>query len=141
MTLTLFSRSRQHFEMLNFDQYSVSTCYFSNPIKDSGQTLCVISASSGENLIFAYAKTKTQISFVVTAKLISAFVFATGIVQYLRNLKTLTIFCRCTAWFVSDLVGNHKDRFSHNQAHIIVTHYKSLLDFGDFDPIFKVTIL
>ena len=29
---------------------------------------------------FAYAKTKTQISFAVTAKLISAFVFATRIV-------------------------------------------------------------
>ena len=29
---------------------------------------------------FAYAKTKTQISFTVTAKLISAFVFATRIV-------------------------------------------------------------
>ena len=27
--------------------------------------------------VFAYAKTKTQISFAVTAKLISAFVFAT----------------------------------------------------------------
>ena len=32
---------------------------------------------------FAYTKTKTQISFAVTAKLISAFVFATWIVQYL----------------------------------------------------------
>ena len=31
---------------------------------------------------FAYAKTKTQISFAVTAKLISAFVFASQIVQY-----------------------------------------------------------
>ena len=30
---------------------------------------------------FAYAKTKTQISFAVPAKLISAFVFATRIVQ------------------------------------------------------------
>ena len=30
-----------------------------------------------ENLFFAYAKTKTQISFAVTSKLISAFVFAT----------------------------------------------------------------
>ena len=38
---------------------------------------------------FAYAKTKTQISFAVTAKLISAFVFATRIVQSLfyRNPK------------------------------------------------------
>ena len=33
-------------------------------------------------------KTKTQISFAVTAKLISAFVFATWIVQYLYFLNT-----------------------------------------------------
>ena len=25
----------------------------------------------------------------------------------IRNLKTLAIFSGCTAWFVSDLVGNH----------------------------------
>ena len=37
---------------------------------------------------FAYAKTKTQISFVVTAKLISAFVFATKMVQSLYFLNT-----------------------------------------------------
>ena len=36
-----------------------------------------------ENRIFAYAKTKTQISFAVTAKLISAFVFAIWIVHFL----------------------------------------------------------
>ena len=38
---------------------------------------------------FAYAKTKMQISFAVTAKLISAFVSATQIVQFLffLNLK------------------------------------------------------
>ena len=35
----------------------------------------------------AYAKTKTQISFAVTAKLISAFVFATWIVQSLYFLN------------------------------------------------------
>ena len=35
-----------------------------------------------------YAKTKTQISFAVTAKLISAFVFATEIVQSLYFLNT-----------------------------------------------------
>ena len=40
-----------------------------------------------ENRLFAYAKTKTQISFAVTAKLISAFVFATRIVQSLYFLK------------------------------------------------------
>ena len=37
---------------------------------------------------FAYAKTKTQISFMVTAKLISAFVFATRIVQFLFYLNS-----------------------------------------------------
>ena len=37
---------------------------------------------------FAYAKTKTQISFAVTAKLISAFVFATQIVQSLYFLNS-----------------------------------------------------
>ena len=37
---------------------------------------------------FAYAKTKTQISFAVTAKLISAFVFATRIVQSLYFHKS-----------------------------------------------------
>ena len=33
-----------------------------------------------KTVFFSYAKTKTQISFAVTAKLISAFVFATRIV-------------------------------------------------------------
>ena len=37
---------------------------------------------------FAYAKTKTQISFAVTAKLISAFVFAIRIVQFLFYVNT-----------------------------------------------------
>ena len=36
---------------------------------------------------YAYAKTKKQISFAVTAKLISAFVFATQIVQFLYYLN------------------------------------------------------
>ena len=46
-------------------------------------------ASLRENRLFSYAKTKTQISFAVTAKLISVFVFATRIVQslYYLNLK------------------------------------------------------
>ena len=47
----------------------------------------IIWAATWENRIFAYAKTKTQISFAVTAKLISAFVFATWIVQSLSFLN------------------------------------------------------
>ena len=46
----------------------------------------IIWASSWGNRIFAYAKTKTQISFAVTAKLISAFAFTTRIVQSLNFL-------------------------------------------------------
>ena len=40
-----------------------------------------------ENQQSVYAKTKAQISFAVTAKLISAFVFATRIVQFLFYLN------------------------------------------------------
>ena len=49
--------------------------------------MCYIRAASWENQQFAYAKTKAQISFAVTAKLISAFVFATRIVQFLFYLN------------------------------------------------------
>ena len=63
-------------------------------------------AASWVNQQSAYAKTKTQISFAVTAKLISAFVFATWIVQYLF-FQPLTISRSCTAWFVSGLVRIH----------------------------------
>ena len=48
----------------------------------------IIWASSWENRLFAYAKTKTQISVAVTAKLISAFVFAIRIVQTLYYLNS-----------------------------------------------------
>ena len=38
---------------------------------------------------------------------------------YKRNFQHLSIFCGCTAWFVSDLIGNPENRFSHNEAHLI----------------------
>ena len=50
--------------------------------------MCDIGATSWENQQFAYAKTKVQISFAVTAKLIRGFVFATRIVQSLYFLNT-----------------------------------------------------
>ena len=34
--------------------------------------------------------------------------------------KPLAIFCGCAARFESDQVGNPEDRFSHNEAHIIL---------------------
>ena len=56
-----------------------------------------------------------------TGFLISAFVFRYTDSTISRNYKPLAIFCGCTARFVSDLVGNPEDRFSHNEAHIYVT--------------------
>ena len=70
--------------------------------------------------IFAYAKTKAQISCAVTAQMISAFVFATRIdhsSSYIRNFKLLTFFCDNAGRFVSGLVGNSEDRFSRVAAH------------------------
>ena len=47
--------------------------------------------------IIAYAKTKAQISFAVTAKLISAFVSTTQILQFIlylsKNFKILAFVC------------------------------------------------
>ena len=55
-------------------------------------------------------------SCAVTAQLISAFVFATRIVQFLfyqyPKFKLLALFGDCTAWFV-----NPNCCFSHEQAH------------------------
>ena len=34
-----------------------------------------------------------------------------GDVSVMQNVKPLAIFCGCVVWFVSDLVGNLKDRF------------------------------
>ena len=48
------------------------------PARQTGNSIW---ATTWENQRTAYAKTKTQISFAVTAKLISAFVFASWIVQ------------------------------------------------------------
>ena len=56
-------------------------------------------------------------------QLCSYFVFATWIVQFLFFLnpkfQASSNLCRCTGRFVSDLIGNPKDRFSHIAAHII----------------------
>ena len=34
------------------------------------------------------------------------------------KISSLAMFCGCTARFVSDLVGNPEDRFSHNEAQL-----------------------
>ena len=75
------------------------------------------------NWIFVYAKTKAQISFTVTGKLISAFVFAAGIALFIFFLNPkfqASSFCGCADRFVLDLVGNPEDRFSCVMAQMVL---------------------
>ena len=70
-----------------------------------------------------YAKTKTQISFAVTAKLISAFVFATRIVQFLWFLNPKLpvsnhILCLYSLVCVGPVRKPHF-WFSHDAAHTL----------------------
>ena len=74
----------------------------------------------------AYAKPKAQLIFAVAAKLISAFGFASRIVQSCilkcQNFQHLAINCACTALFVSYLFGNHV-LFSREAVPIIKIKY------------------
>ena len=72
---------------------------------------------------FAYAKTRTQISCAVTAQLISAFVFATLIVQFLYFLSPKFQASSHLLWLYS--LGNPEDRFSQKEAHIYEGHPRS----------------
>ena len=81
-------------------------------------------AVSWENQHLAYAKTKTQISFAVTAKLISAFVLAARIVQCVYFLNPKFQASSYLQWLYSlvrvRLCQNPHCGFSHIAAHFIV---------------------
>ena len=85
---------------------------------------------------FPYAKTTTQISFAVTAKLISAFGFRYKDCTFpllpieLRNFKPLVNLCGCTAWLVWDGPGQKPRRpvFSQRGSYVFrSTAYYSML--------------
>ena len=61
--------------------------------------------------------------------------FLCGSAARLPIFKPLAIFCGCTAWFLSDLVGNLEDRFSRNKAHFTLCQmhepYESYLQMFD----------
>ena len=96
------------------------------------ETYCFVCANNKstneprrEKTGFLFAKTKTQISFAVTAKLISAFVFAIRIVQSLYYLHPKFQASSHHLWLYRPVcVGpgrKAEDRFSHNGAQI-ATH-------------------
>ena len=74
---------------------------------------------------FAYAKTKTQISFAVIAKQIKAFVFATRIVQFLYFLNPKFQTCNYFLKLCSPVwVGpgrKPEDRFCLDAAQLVLT--------------------
>ena len=92
---------------------------------------CIIWASSWENRLFAYAKTKSQISFAVTAKLISTFVFATKIVQSLFFLNPKFQASSYLLWLHSLVCvrpgWKPEHWFSHNEAHFLLILLASVL--------------
>ena len=80
----------------------------------------VIRATSGENLLFAYAKTKVQISCAVTPQLISAFVSASQIAQSLYFLNPKFQASSHLQLYIPVFVGRGRkleDRFSSDAAH------------------------
>ena len=83
-------------------------------------------AASWENQQFAYAKTKAQISFAVTAKLISAFVFATRIVQFLFSLNRKFQASSSFLWLYSPVCVGPVQKpycwFSHEAAQIFAIY-------------------
>ena len=84
-----------------------------------------------------YAKTKTQISFAVTAKLISAFVFAKRIVQPLFYLyptfqASSSLLCLYRSVCVGPIQKPHC-WFSHEAAHIPVLGVQYNNCFATFD--------
>ena len=86
---------------------------------------CAIWAVTWENRIFAYAKTKTQISCGYHETDQRCFRYMDSTIplslSYLNTkFKPLAIFWGGAAWFVWDLVGSPEDRFSDVAAHFIV---------------------
>ena len=75
---------------------------------------------------FAYAKTKTKISFALTVRCFRYTGSTIPLLSKSEIFKPLAIFCDCTAGFVSDQVGNPEDWFSHNEVHISSIESKDL---------------
>ena len=116
-------------------------------LKDGAQTvvifLCVVyylSLLMGKQTICIGKKTKAQISFAVTAKLISVFVFATRIVQFLFYLNqkfqaSSSFLCLYRPVCVGPVRKPHC-WFSHEVAHLVMF----ILSLGlKFEPVHEQT--
>ena len=79
----------------------------------------------------------------IKRRISTAFVFATQIVQSLNflNPKFQVIFCGCTAWLVSDLVGKPSDRFSELMTWLIQALRQIELSSGMFTTIITIPVI
>ena len=69
--------------------------------------------------VFCTCETKTSGYREADQRLCFSYTDSTiPLVPKFQNFKPLAIFCDCIARFVSHLVGNPEDRFSHNEAHM-----------------------
>ena len=113
----------QHLNIKYLDPVKRAVTTFIREKKGQTVQIRLINEPRREKIGFLHMR-KTQISFAVTAKLISAFVFATRILQSLYFLNTKVQASSHLLWLYSlvyvDLVENPEDRFSHNEAQIIV---------------------
>ena len=78
----------------------------------------------GANLFVYLKHIGIQIIETITGKILCCLTFLqnTGLKKPVCEpspLKRLAIFCGCAARFVSDLVGNPEDRFSHDAAYLM----------------------
>ena len=82
--------------------------------------------------MFAIAKTKTQISFAVTAKLISAYVFATQIVQSLYLLNSKFQASSSVLWLYSPVCLGAGQNQNQNQNSLLVKRQNDNTSPGDW---------
>ena len=90
-----------------------------------------------EKRFFAYAKTKAQISFAVTAKLISAFVFTTRIAQSLSFLNPKFQASNHLVWLYSPIgvgPGRKPRRPVFSQRGSYSLHIKHWVTYSNINP-------
>ena len=77
------------------------------------------------NSAFSTCKKQRHRSAAADQRLCFCYIDST-LLSSIRNYKPLAIFCACTAWFVSDVVGNPEDKSSHDEAYLNEMQYSHM---------------
>ena len=83
-----------------------------------------------KNLLFANAKKKQRrrsaVKWPCSRAVDQRLCLYNRCTPKIRHFKPLAIFCGCTAWFVSHLVENPKDRLSCDAAQMVISEKMSV---------------